>query len=65
MVEVENKFDALARISVVNYYGHVLLDTFVLPTKNITNYRTWVSGVTPSHMHKAIPYNTIRQTVYI
>lgn len=36
---------ALARVSVVNYHGHVLLDTFVAPREKVTDWRTWVSGV--------------------
>lgn len=46
MVEVDHTSDGLARISIVNYNGCTLLDTFVRPKGNITNYRTWVSGVT-------------------
>lgn len=38
----------LARVSIVNYYGAVLMDTFVRPQRHqrITDFRTWVSGVT-------------------
>ena len=36
---------ALARVSIVNYHGHVLLDTFVAPREAVTDWRTWVSGV--------------------
>ncbi|KAJ2485153.1 3'-5' exonuclease [Coemansia sp. RSA 2320] len=35
----------LARVSIVNYYGHVVLDTFVKPLEPVTDYRTWVSGI--------------------
>ena len=54
MVEVDGYRDALARISVVSYNGHTLFDTFVKPDSRITNYRTWVSGVTPRHMEGAM-----------
>lgn len=38
----------LARVSIVNYFGTVLMDDFVKPRKGqrITDFRTWVSGVT-------------------
>ena len=53
MVEVGGCFDALARVSIVNYEGQVLYDQYVKPDKQVTNFRTWVSGVTPSHMCSA------------
>ena len=47
MVQVDGSIDGLARVSIVNYNGVVLLDKFVIPEgKRITDYRTWVSGVT-------------------
>ena len=45
MVGVEMNQDALARVSIVNYYGHVLMDKYVRPIKRVTDFRTWVSGV--------------------
>jgi hypothetical protein len=35
----------LARVSVVNYHGAIMLDKFVRPREKVTDYRTWVSGV--------------------
>ena len=63
MVEVEGGVDALARISIINYYGQVLLDTFVLPQRKITDYRTWVSGVAQVHMLNALRYDILRHVV--
>lgn len=49
MVEVDRFCEGLARVSIVNYHGVVLMDKFVIPEgEMITNYRTWVSGVTPN-----------------
>ena len=49
MVEVDKWGEGLARVSIVNYNGVVLMDKFVIPEGDeITNYRTWVSGVTPN-----------------
>lgn len=40
----------LARVSVVNLYGNVVYDEYVLPKEPITNYRTEVSGIKPEHL---------------
>jgi len=37
--------EALGRISIVNYYGHVILDTFVKPGAKISDFRTRFSGI--------------------
>ena len=44
---------ALARISIVNYHGHQLYDSFVLPKEPVTDYRTHVSGITPALLRSA------------
>lgn len=40
----------LARVSIVNHFGVCLYDTFVLPREKVTDYRTFVSGVTPENL---------------
>ena len=40
----------LARISVVNQFGHCVYDKFVKPQEEVTDYRTWVSGVRPEDL---------------
>ena len=54
---------ALARCSLVNSLGHVLLDRYVLPLEPITDYRTAVSGVRPAHMHSASPFKAVQTEV--
>lgn len=49
---------ALARISIINYYGVVLLDTYVRPKERVTDWRTWVSGIQSHHMQDAIDFKT-------
>lgn len=44
--------NALARVSIVNYYGTVILDEFVRPKEAVTDYRTFVSGITPKLLEK-------------
>ena len=38
---------ALARVTIVNYYGVIILDKYVRPMERITDFRTEVSGITP------------------
>lgn len=41
---------ALARVSLVNFHGAVLLDCYVKPQEKVTDYRTHVSGIEPKHL---------------
>jgi len=51
MVEIDRWGEGLARVSIVNYNGAVLMDKYVIPDcHKITNYRTWVSGVSPENL---------------
>lgn len=52
MVGVGPKGDesVLARISVVNQFGHCVYDKFVKSKEEVTDYRTWVSGVRPEDL---------------
>jgi hypothetical protein len=38
---------SLARVSIVNFHGAIVLDTFVAQRERIGDWRTWVSGVRP------------------
>jgi RNA exonuclease 4 len=55
----------LARISLVDFYGNLLLDTFVKPTEPVTNYRTFVSGVRPHNLNSpaAMEFQVCRSLV--
>ena len=41
---------SLARVSLVNYHGAVILDEFVRQRERVTDYRTFVSGVRETDM---------------
>ncbi|KAG8957512.1 3'-5' exonuclease [Tulasnella sp. 419] len=41
----EGAESSLARVSIVNFYGAVIVDTFVKQREEVTDYRTAVSGV--------------------
>lgn len=41
---------ALARVTIVNFVGDVIMDEFVLPQETVTDWRTHVSGVRKEDM---------------
>lgn len=57
------KDSALARISIVNYHGHQLYDSFVLPKEPVTDYRTFVSGITPQLLRSARTLQEVQRDV--
>jgi len=56
---------ALARVCIVNWENEVVLDTFVKVTCPITDYRTYVSGITRENLENdgAIEFAEARQAV--
>mmetsp|Transcript_27154 Transcript_27154/g.45289 ORF Transcript_27154/g.45289 Transcript_27154/m.45289 type:complete len:332 (-) Transcript_27154:240-1235(-) len=51
-IGAEGKQSALARVSLVDFSGKTLLDTFVQVPSRVTDFRTHVSGVTAKHIQK-------------
>ncbi|KAL8821454.1 MAG: hypothetical protein Q9223_000503 [Gallowayella weberi] len=54
---------ALARVSIVNYHGDQIYDSFVQPKEAITDYRTFVSGMTPALLRQARTFETVQEDV--
>ena len=54
---------ALARISIVNYHGHQLYDSFVQTKEAVTDYRTFVSGITPQLLRSARTFEAVQADV--
>ncbi|KAG9049006.1 3'-5' exonuclease [Tulasnella sp. UAMH 9824] len=56
---------SLARISIVNFFGHVVLDTFVKQTRQVTEYLTAISGIRPSDLKgpNAKSFDEVQQVV--
>lgn len=54
----------LARVSLVNLYGHCIYDKFVSPTEEVTDYRTEVSGIRPEDLEKGIDFKTVQNEVF-
>ncbi|SAM00239.1 hypothetical protein [Absidia glauca] len=59
----DGKESALARASLVNYNGAVLLDVFVKPKERVTDYRTFVSGITPELLKTGCTFKEAQQQV--
>ncbi|TIA87861.1 hypothetical protein E3P99_02908 [Wallemia hederae] len=62
-VGVDGEESVLARVSIVNYHGAVIYDSFVRPVEKVTDFRTWVSGVTFSDVEKAPSFQSVQQHV--
>lgn len=54
---------ALARVSLVNYNGQVLLDKYVRPRERIVDYRSAISGIKPEHMKIASEFQAVQLEV--
>ncbi|KAI9878161.1 MAG: 3'-5' exonuclease [Pleopsidium flavum] len=53
----------LARVSIVNYHGVQVYDSFVQPKEFVTDWRTAISGITPSHMRTARSFEEVQTAV--
>ncbi len=49
-VGLDGAESALARVSLVNFHGVVLMDEFVRPRERVVDYRTQFSGIRPADM---------------
>ncbi|RMD45029.1 hypothetical protein DV735_g208, partial [Chaetothyriales sp. CBS 134920] len=54
---------ALARVSIVNYNGEQVYDSYVKPKEKVTDWRTHVSGILPKHMEVARTFEEVQQAV--
>jgi RNA exonuclease 4 len=54
----------LARVTLVNWNGEIVYDEFVKPTEEVTDYRTFASGVTAESLDEAsLDIQTVRRQV--
>lgn len=60
---------ALARVSLVNFHGHQVFDSYVQIPRNIevTDYRTAVSGIEPRHLRPDVarPFEEVREDMKV
>lgn len=57
MVETENDKHALARVSIVDESGRVLLDILIRPPGLVVDYRTHLTGLTRNHLQEGKSLN--------
>lgn len=62
MVDCSGK-KCLARFTLVNYNGHILMDQYIRPEEPVTDFLTFVSGITPSKIKHAPTFNEIKKKV--
>lgn len=55
--------DQLARVSIVNTFGHVLYDKYVKPLEIVTDYRSFVSGIYPHHLVNGEDFYKVQREV--
>ncbi|XP_005092252.1 RNA exonuclease 4 [Aplysia californica] len=53
----------LARVSIVNHFGVCLYDKFVLPREQVTDYRTFVSGITKENLATGEEFSKVQKEV--
>lgn len=58
-----DKESALARVSIVNWNGDQVYDSYVRPKEHVTDWRTHVSGIAPKHMIEARSFEEVQKDV--
>jgi len=53
----------LARVSIVDFHGRQVYDSYVRPKERVTDWRTHVSGIAPRHMHDARTFEEVQTQV--
>ncbi|GFP58228.1 RNA exonuclease 4 [Trichoderma asperellum] len=54
---------ALARISIVDFHGRQIYDSYVKPVERVTNWRTAVSGISQKEMRFARDFSEVQKEV--
>ncbi|XP_035792768.1 RNA exonuclease 4-like [Anopheles albimanus] len=62
-VGIDAKEHMLARVSLVNEHGVVLVDCHVKPQRPVKDYRTQISGIHPEQMEAGYDFAVIRELV--
>lgn len=62
-IGIDGSESSLARVTVVNFYGAVQMDEFVRQKERVVDYRTRYSGIRPSDMFGAKPFEEVQKQV--
>ncbi|KAF9552649.1 ribonuclease H-like protein [Agrocybe pediades] len=60
---IDGAESSLARVSLVNFYGAVIMDEFVKQKERVVDYRTQWSGIRPSDMVNAKPFEEVQKKI--
>ncbi|KAF8740637.1 hypothetical protein AX14_007779 [Amanita brunnescens Koide BX004] len=66
VIKIKNNFERVpmvARVSIADYRGNVILDTFVRPTHRVEDYRTAETGIQYSHLVNAPLFQDVQRQV--
>ncbi|KAJ3429370.1 RNA exonuclease [Anaeramoeba flamelloides] len=61
--KAQKEEEIIARVSIINYEGKVVYDTYVKPAEYITNYRTSITGITKKLLKHAPPLSEVQEKV--
>ncbi|KAF8161584.1 ribonuclease H-like domain-containing protein [Crassisporium funariophilum] len=62
-VGIDGAESSLARVSLVNFYGAVIMDEFVRQRERVVDYRTQWSGIRETDMINAKPFEEVQKRV--
>ncbi|XP_049296254.1 RNA exonuclease 4 [Anopheles funestus] len=62
-IGADGKEHMLARVSIVNEQGEVIIDLYVKPQETVIDYRTDISGIRPEHIAHGVDFKTVRELV--
>ncbi|PPQ98998.1 hypothetical protein CVT24_003480 [Panaeolus cyanescens] len=62
-VGIDGAESSLARVSLINFYGAVILDEFVRQKERVVDYRTQWSGIRETDMINAKPFEEVQKKV--
>lgn len=54
----------LARVSLVNFHGDIVVDMYVRPNEQVTKYYPELNGITVDHMRIAECHDVVEQMMY-
>ncbi|KAI1841347.1 hypothetical protein JX265_013447 [Neoarthrinium moseri] len=53
----------LARVSLVDFHGRQVYDSYVRPKERVTDWRTKITGITPKHMASAREFDDVQSEI--